>query len=264
MKWSYIIYLPALVSIAWAMIIILTKKHLTHAQILFSLSLLVHAFSITVAGIYFRGLTNNLYIYSYLLEVSAMLYAPMFYISICSLTEPSGATLKQRRVFLVPILFTIGLTIGAFGMHPSRYQDICIQTFESGRVPWQPGDIAYNFMILWNQFVFPIAGLITGFTLVFFGWRKVSIYKKRFDSYYAERLNEPHIDIREFLILTCLFIPFGLFAIYLIAIRPYYYKYWIIGCALILTSIQYLTGRFAYRYDYDARFLANHIRNQNK
>ena len=43
MKWSYILFLPAVVSIVWALVIVLTKKRLTSAQALFSLSLLVSA-----------------------------------------------------------------------------------------------------------------------------------------------------------------------------------------------------------------------------
>ena len=264
MKWSFILYLPAVVSIAWAIIIALTKKRPTHAQILFCLSLLVDAFAITVAGVFFRGQAGSLYLYDYLLEVSASFCAPMFYISICSLIEPRGATLKQRRVFLVPILFTIGLTIGAFGMHPSRYQDMCQTVIESGHIPWRPGDLAYNFMILWNQIVFPAVTVVMGTVLIIFAERKVRVYKKRFDSYYAQGLNMPHLNIREVVIISCLFLPFGMLTIYLIAFRPHYYKYWLILCAVILTVIQYLTGRFAYRYNYDARYLADYIRNQTQ
>ena len=236
MKWSYILFLPAVVSIVWALVIVLTKKRLTSAQALFSLSLLVSAFAITVAGVYFRGQVEKLFIYDFLLEVSTVFCLPLYYISICSLTEPRGATLAQRHVFLIPILFTIGLTIGAFGMHPSRYQAMCLDVAENGRIPWHPDDMAYNFMILWD--------------------------KQRFDSYYAQSLNMPRLNIREIVIITWLFLPFIMLTIYLIAYRPYYYKYWLILCALMLTVIQYLTGRFAYRYYYDARFLADYIRNQ--
>jgi hypothetical protein len=94
--------------------------------------------------------------------------------------------------------------------------------------------------------------------------RKVRRYKQRFDSYYAQGLNMPRLNIREIVIITWLFLPFIMLTIYLIAYRPFYYKYWLILCALMLTVIQYLTGRFAYRYNYDARFLADYIRNQTE
>ncbi len=229
MKWSYILFLPAVVSIVWALVIVLTKKRLTSAQALFSLSLLVSAFAITVAGVYFRGQVEKLFIYDFLLEASTVFCLPLYYISICSLTEPRGATLSQRHVFLIPILFTIGLTIGAFG-------------------------------ILWNQIVFPLLTIIMGVTLLFLSERKVRLYKQRFDSYYAQSLNMPRLNIREIVIITWLFLPFIMLTIYLIAYRPYYYKYWLILCALMLTVILYLTGRFAYRYNYDAHFLADYIR----
>ncbi len=262
MKWSYILFLPAVMSIVWALVIVLTKKRLTSAQALFSLSLLVSAFAITVAGVYFRGQVEKLFIYDFLLEASTVFCLPLYYISICSLTEPRGATLSQRHVFLIPILFTLGLVIGAFGMHPSRYQAMCLDVAENGRIPWHPDDMAYNFMILWNQIVFPLLMLIMGTVLLLLSERKVRRYKQRFDSYYAQGLNMPRLNIREIVIITWLFLPFIMLTIYLIAYRPYYYKYWLILCALMLTVIQYLTGRFAYRYNYDARFLADYIRNQ--
>lgn len=264
MKWSYILFLPALVSIAWAFVIILTKKHLTHAQVIFCLSLLVDAFAITVAGIYFRGQTDHLYIYDFLLESSALFCPPMFYIGICSLTGPRGATLGQRHVFLIPLIFILGLTIGAFGMHPSRYQAMCLEVFDSGHIPWKPGDFPYNFMIFWNQIFFPILTILFGIAILIDSGRKVRVYKKRFDSYYAQSLNEPRLNIREIIITSWLFLPLGMLIIYLIAFRPYYYKYWLILASFILTVIQYLTGRFAYRYNYDARFLADYIRNKEQ
>ena len=139
---------------------------------------------------------------------------------------------------------------------------MCLDVAENGRIPWHPDDMAYNFMILWNQIVFPLLTIIMGVTLLFLSERKVRLYKQRFDSYYAQGLNMPRLNIREIVIITWLFLPFIMLTIYLIAYRPYYYKYWLILCALMLTVIQYLTGRFAYRYNYDARFLADYIRNQ--
>lgn len=263
MKWSFILYLPAVVSIAWALVIALTKKHLTHAQILFCLLLMINAFSITVTTVYFRGQAGRLFLYDYLLEISTITCLPMYYISICSLTEPRGATLRQRRVFLVPLLFTIGLTIGAFGMHPSRYQAMCQHVFDNGRIPWIPGDPSYNFMIIWNQIVFPVVTIVMGIILLFNSGRKVRVYKERFNTCYAQGLNAPKLSAREMVVVTWMFLPFIMITIFLITYRPYLYKYWLILCAILLTVIQYLTGRFAYRYDYDARFLANYVKNLN-
>lgn len=262
MKWSFILYLPAVVSIAWALIIALTKKHLTHAQILFCILLMLNAFTITLAGVYFRGQAGRLFIYDYLLEVSTITCLPMYYVTICSLTGPRGATLRQRRVFIFPIIFTIGLTIGAFGMHPSRYQAMCLHVFENGSIPWSPDDASYNFMVLWNQIVFPVMAFVMGIVLLLNSGRKVRIYKERFNTCYAQGLNVPKLNAREIVIVTWVFLPFIMLTIFLIAYRPYYYKYWLILCAILLTVIQYLTGRFAYRYDYDARFLADYIRNK--
>ena len=262
MIWSYILYLPAVVSIVWALVIVLTKKHLTHGQILFCFTLIVDAFAIAVAGVFFRGRAGNLFIYNYLLEVSAILCSPMYYISICSLTESRGAILRQRRVFFIPLLFIVGLTIGSFGVHPSSYDAMCRQAFEDGYASIVPGYTAYNFMVIWVFYLFPIVTILMGIVLLILGERKIRRYKKSFDSYYAQGLNQPKLNIREIVIISWLFLPFGMLTFYFIAFRPIYYKYWLILCMLMLTVIQYLTGRFAYRYNYDARYLANYIRNQ--
>lgn len=246
----------------WAFVIVLAKKRLTHAQILFALSLVVDAFSIALAGIYFRGQAGRLYIYDYLLESTVILAAPMYYISVCALTEPRGATLRQRHVFIIPLLFIMGLTIGAFGMHPSRYQAMCLQVIDTGHIPWIAGDFAYNYMVLWNQIVFPVVTIVMGIILLVVSERKIRLYKQRFDSYYAHDLHMPHLNIREIVIISWLYLPFGMLTIYLIAFRPYYYKYWLILSSLMLTVIQHLTGRFAFRYNLDARFLANYVRNK--
>lgn len=264
MKWSYILYLPAIVAIAWAFIIVLTKKHFTRAQALFCIALMIDAFTITVAGVFFRGRVGSQFIYDYLFEVSAVFCIPMYYISLCALTEPRGATLRQRRVFLVPLLFIAGLTIGAFGMHPGRYQIMCLEVAEDGIIPWKSGDFAYNFMIFWNQFVFIAVLIVFGGILLFDSERKVRLFKKRFDSYYAQGLNMPKLNIREIVLVTWLFLPVLVITAFLIGYRPFYYKYWLIICAVLLIVIFYLTGHFAYRYDYDARFLADYIRNQDK
>ncbi len=260
MKWSYILFLPALISIFWAFIIILTRKRLTHAQILFTLSLLVDAVAITSSAIFFRGQVGNLYIYDYLLEISVSFCPAIYYICICSLTEPRGVTLKQRRSFFPPILFTLGLTIAAFGMHPSRYQAMCLQVIDTGHIPWHPSDFPYNFMIFWNQILFPVFILTSGIIILILSERKVRLYKYRFDSFYSKKLNLPHLDIREIVIISWIFLPFGMLTIYLIAFRPYYYKYWLILSSILLSVIQYLSGRFAYRYTLDARFLAKFIK----
>lgn len=140
---------------------------------------------------------------------------------------------------------------------------MCIEVFNNHSIRWQPGDTAYNFMVLWNQIVFPVATIIMGIILLIDSGRKVRLYKKRFDSFYARDLSMPNLNIRDIVVVTWMFLPFIMLTIFFIAFRPFYYKYWIIACAVLLTVIQYLTGRFAYRYDIDARALAEYVKNKN-
>ena len=107
-------FLPAIVSAVWALVIVMRYRRPTRSQVILSLMLLIEAVGMTVFGIFFRGQEEQIFIYTFTFEVLSVVCGPMYYIGICSHTEPRGATLKQRRVFLLPLLFIIGLTVAAF------------------------------------------------------------------------------------------------------------------------------------------------------
>ena len=126
MRWSYILFLPALVSAFWALVIVIGRRRPTRSQVILSLMLLIEAVAMTVFGVFFRGQEEQIFIYTYTFEVLAVVCGPMYYIGICSHTEARGATLEQRRVFIIPLLFIIGLTIAAFWLGPRRYGVMCV------------------------------------------------------------------------------------------------------------------------------------------
>lgn len=262
MKWSYILYLPAFVSAVWALIIVMGRRRPTRSQVILSLMLFIEAVAMTVFGVFFRGQEEHIFIYTYTWEVLAVVCGPMFYIGICAHTEARGATLEQRRVFLIPLLFIIGLTVAVFWLGPRRYEEMCRFYREYG-ISWNKEDPAWNFMTIWKYGVFPVVLIVYSFILVLIATRKIRRFQQRYNSYYAEDMNLPFFNMRDLNTIVWIFIPLAGLIYYACYFRPPYYKYWLIVSVTLLAVVQFLTGRLAYRMKYDARYLAEYIRNKN-
>ena len=262
MKWSYIVYLPAFVSAIWALVIVMGHRRPTRSQVVLSLMLLIESVAMTVFGVFFRGQEEQIFIYTYTFEVLAVVCGPMYYLAICSHTEARGITLEQRRVFLIPLLFIIGLTVAVFWLGPRRYEEMCRFYREYG-LAWNREDSAWNNMLIWKYGVFPTVLIVYSFILVIIATLKIRRFQKRYNSYYAEDMNLPYFNMRDFNIIILVFVPLAGFIYYAAYMRPHYYKYWLIVGVTLLAGVQFITGRLAYRMKYDARYLAEYIRTKN-
>lgn len=262
MKWSYIVYLPAFVSAVWALIIVMGRRRPTRSQVVLSLMLFIEAVAMTVFGVFFRGQEEHIFIYTYTWEVLAVVCGPMFYIGICAHTEARGATLEQRRVFLIPLLFIIGLTVAVSWLGPRRYEEMCLFYRENG-ISWNKEDPAWNFMTIWKYGVFPVVLIVYSFILVLIATRKIRRFQQRYNSYYAEDMNLPFFNMRDLNTIVWIFIPLAGLIYYACYFRPPYYKYWLIVSVTLLAGVQFMSGLLAYRMKYDARYLAEYIRNKN-
>jgi hypothetical protein len=261
MKWSYILFLPALVSFLWALAMVLIKKHLTRAQLLQSLTFIMEGTAMVLLAVFFRGRAGSLFIYDFLFETLVMLCGPMYYMSVCSLSEPRGASLRQRRVFLFPLFFILGLTVGAFWLGPRRYELMC-HAIRDGEAAFISGESAWNFMLFWNHILFPVMVLLLGLVIIIVSSRKTNLYQRRFNSYYADKLNAPQINTRWLTVFSWIFAPLALMAIIAVDYQPIYYKYLLILVAVLFSIVQYFSGHFCYHMDYDARYLAEIIRKE--
>ena len=262
MKWSYIMFLPAVVSWFWALATVIPKRHMTRAQLLMSLTLFAEGFAMMVLGIFFRDRVGSLFIYDFLFESTVVICGPLFYMAVCSLTEPRGVTLAQRRVFIIPLLFILGLTVGAFLIGPRRYEEMC-RLLIANESHFIPGDASWNYMYFWFHYLFPIVTIVMCFILLIISTVKMRRFQRRFNSYYAAGLRAKPIDIKPLVVLTWCFPVLADVAVYAIDMHPHYYKYWIIVCCILLTVLQFLIGRFNHHMDYDARTLAEYIKKIN-
>lgn len=263
MKWSYILFLPAVVSIAWALATVTLKKRLTRAQVLMSLLLMMVGAAILVLGVFFRGRAGSLFIYDFLYECITVMCVPLFYVGICSLTEPRGPTLAQRRSFVPGLLFILGLTIGAFNLGPRRYEEMCHQIRDNANT-WIVGDNAWNFMLFWDHWLFVAVVMIMGMALILASSRKVRIFGRRFNDLYAKDINAPKMNVRPLLTLAWTFLPLSVTTVLAIDLQPHNYKYWLIVLSVLLTGVQWLMGHFIYHLDYDARYLVQYVKGKER
>lgn len=255
MKWSFLLFLPALVSVLWATATLLLRRKLNRAQVLLSLTLILEAFAMTVMFVFFRGKAGGLFIYDFLFQSVALLIIPMYYMGICSLCEPRGVTLKQRRSFFVPLLYILILTVGAFNLGPRRYEIMC-HAIGNQSARFIAGDMAWNFMLTVSQIVFPLLLFFFSILIMASANRKFRVFINRYNTFYSDRMHKPRVKSVMLNVTSLAFFLLGFAQVLLITYRPYYYKYWLIACAVLVTVIQFFFGRQVYRMRYDARYLA--------
>lgn len=263
MKWSYILFLPAALSLFWALATLLFKRKPTNAQVLLSLLLAVETVAMVMLGVYFRGHSGVLFLYVYLFEVLSISAIAIAYVGLCALTESRGVSVRQRMVLLVPIIFVAVLTVSALGLGWRGYDRLC-HNIVAGDLAYIPGQFNYNFMLFWSHWFFPLVFIVFGAVALIVGTHKAWVYQRRFNSYYADDLGSRPIDCRVLIVFAWLFLPLGALTFWAVDFRPYYYKYWLIVLSVAMTAMQWFFGRFVYRLDHDAQFLADYIRDHHK
>lgn len=255
MKWSFILFLPALVSGLWAFATLLLRRKLTRAQVMMSFTLIMIAFALIVMSVFFRGKAGGLFIYDFLFKSVTIFTVPLYYMGICALTEPRGSTLWQRRTFVVPLLFVAGLTVCAFYLGPRRYEEMC-HAVVAGGVQFVQGDSAWNNMLFWDYLLFPALTLVYSAATMIVANHKFKVFVSRFNEFYADHVNLPKVNSSGLVVATLLYFVVGSIQVLLVEFRFQNYKYWLIACAILLTVIQFFVGRQVYKMKYDSRFFA--------
>ena len=263
MKWAFILYLPAAVSMAWALAVITFKRHPNRAQLLLSCLLIMEAFAMMVISVFFRGKAGSLFIYDFIFVSISVFCVPLYYVGICALTEPRGTTLAQRRTFIVPLLYVAGLTAGAFWLGPRQYEAMC-HALRENTDGWIAGNAAWNFMYFWDHILFPAVMLVTCIVLMLMAVHKVRIFSERVDTFYSAAIRVPTKSYRRLQLYTLAFLLLAFATVYFIDFRPPFFKYYIIVATLMIAVLQFVIGQYIYRMDYDARYIATLMSSDKK
>ena len=257
MRWSFILFLPAAVTFLWP-VAVMFKKSVSRAQVVLCLVMAMLGFAMSMMAVFFRGRAGSLFIYDYIFELTAMLCGPMFYVGVCSLTEPRGPSLRQRRVFVVPLLFAAALTVGAFWLGPRQYELLCHQ-LRDGEAAFGNG-AAWDFMLLWDHYVFNLLLIFANALLMLASTRRLVAFQRRYNGLYAHSIGGKPINVRPAIVMSWLIVPLGLTMVAMVDFRPPYFKYYLIFFSLVQTVLQFFIGRFVYSLNHDARHLASIVK----
>lgn len=263
MKWSFILFLPAVASLVWPLCLLLGKRHVLPAQVILCLTLVLEAFAMMIMAVFFRGQAGSLFIYDYIFIISCLLSPPFFYIGVCSLTEPRGVTFAQRQVFAAPLLFILAFTVGAFVVGPRRYELLCQQIRLGSPSADLLADRPTRLFYLLDHYLFLATLLAVGLPVIIASTRRLRLFQHRFNNYYASSIHAPKLDTRVIIALTALFLPLMALAVATVSFRPPYYKYLLVALSVMLAALQFFIGRFVFSLSHDARSLANYIRNKH-
>ena len=260
MKWAYILYLPALASLVWPIMMLFFKRKPTPAQMLFGVSLAVDAFTIAMMAILFRHRTGMMLVYDYLFNIGAILSAPMYFLAACSLTEPRGVTHRNRNVLIAPFLVIALVSAGLIWLGRTGYEELCQQQY-LGDYSFRPGNMPYNFMLFANFYLFVPVLAIMSIVLPLIGGHKMRVFANRYNSFYAGRnLEQPTLHIGRITTLTYIFMPLAGTYLFFSFFRPFDEKPILVLLAVMMAVVQFLRGANVYHLNVDAAQLAMLVR----
>ena len=254
MNWLYIIFLPVAASLLWPFLMVMVKRNPLLSQMILGLTMTIEAFAMIMLFITLHGKTDELFIYDFLLLVSVATCGPLYFTGICALTEPRGASPRQRRVLIIPLLYTAGLTIGAWLMGIRNYEAMCL-AIHNGSIAWNGSGTGWQFMYIWHNIVFGFLLVVVNIILMVIANRKLTVFRNRFNSFYADRLGKPLPKHRPVTIFSWIFLPLCLALLLLITHNPRAAKYLTVFLSVVIAAIQFFYGRYIYNLNYDARYL---------
>lgn len=257
----YLLLLPVLVSVGWVLYLLLLPRPRVRAHWLLGLSQLLEAFTLLGLVIYLTSAEGTLFIYDYIFELSAMFCIPVAYLGICSLTEPRGLSLAQRRVLLWPLLFVVGLTFGAFWLGPRRYDILCHLEFR-GEHALQEGDAAWNFMMVWDRYIFWLMLIVGALVWVIMGMRKMHRFEQRYRNYYAVQLGEGRVRLGALTVVNTALSPLVLIGVAVLLHGGECSPVVLAAVTVLLVLMQWRKGYDIFRQQIDARLLAQVVRKQ--
>lgn len=259
-NWTYIYLLPAAVSFFWPVVIIVRKKRVNNAQWLMCITMLMVSLGILAYMAWFRGRQQALFVYDMLFMWTAALCIPMFYMFICSLTNPHGVSLANRRLFIPPLVYCSLLLGIAFALGSNGYTGYVAETKALGCPLFEEGNTAKNMMIIFSHYGYPIF-FGTGIVLIMIiSTVKVHRFHTRFNKYYAEKVNHPKLSDMPLLLSSLFVFPLTVVITLVSYADPETYKYIDITLVVIVTLLQLMIGYYTFTLSYTAADLAREQR----
>ncbi len=234
-----ILLIPAIASTVLPIYSFLTKPSISKTN----MSLLGAQVIIGLTFFFYACRFNDYLVTEYLLNfafsILSLFAAPLFYIFVCSLTQPEGLTKKNRQVLILPIAMTIILSAMSLTCSIDDCRHYAIQVLYFKDFSFIPGNISYNLLIVIAYFIFYIAFFIETIIIVFVCIRKIESYIKLLKEHYST--NEKDIVRNKFLLMNCVI---SLATIMLLLIlKVIYFEsteiFWVIAISTTISQVHF-------------------------
>lgn len=182
LAWLFLI--PGLVIMVWPIIFVLFFKKVRPVQWLYSVAAIEIGVTIILYSCMFNTTLRDEYLLVLMYCILALFAPSIFYLFVNKLTNPEGASSKVRRVFLVPIFFSLVVVVSAVvaGRHYYRqYLDRVIYNSDNTLI----GVMEYDQLVIVGRYVFLLVLVAEVVWLVWTTIRKLLRYYTVLDDYMA-------------------------------------------------------------------------------
>lgn len=241
-------------TILWPLIILLGKKQVLRCQWIYLFSQVTIAAALFLYATFYIPSLNREYVLCFMFTIISMFCAPMYYLFIVSLTSMEGVTKRHRRVFIVPLAYSLSiLTLGLL-LHAPGYKLFLTNVYHHGDYSFIEGYTAYNLMVLVGYYGFLALMFVSILTVSIAAAVMAVRHHRTLKEYYAsyallQRRNNIIITLVSCIIVFCTVVLFGI----RISSRPPQIQMAIL--ASLASVMELILGYYAYNITYSAEEL---------
>lgn len=252
MKTDILIFLifltPALASLIWPIRTVLSSRPVLLAKWDLSAMQFLISIAITFYAANNYGLIAHPYIGDVIYTVICVFTFPFYYMFLCELTRPYGATVQDRRgAFLPPILYCIIFIILVFNMGDEKYA-LYVDRVLVHKDYTIMHDFNYDAMHLFGYWAFEFFLLLQMIVFVTSGFFRLRRYRSRLEAYSPALMAKAKnaFMVAGLVFLSCLIITYIVLNPYPTTVGEMGITYFML---ILFSSVQFLIGQYADNLD---------------
>lgn len=199
-----ILLIPAITAIILPVFTFLTKESVSKTN----MTLFGTQLTIGLTFFFYACRFHDFFVSEYLLNFAfsslSLFAAPLFYIFVCSLTQPEGLTKRNRRILIIPIIMAAILSLLTLVCSIDDCRHYAIQVLYHRDFSFIPGNLSYNILIIIAYYTFYFIFAIETIAIIIMSIIKIDGYIKFLKEYFST--NEQDIARNRFLLLNCIIV----------------------------------------------------------
>lgn len=199
-----ILLIPAITAIALPVYTFLSKESVSKTTMTLFGTQLVIGLTFFFYACRFHNYFVSEYLLNFAFSALSLFAAPLFYLFVCSLTQPEGLTQKNRRILIVPIIMAAILSILAIVCTIDDCRHYAIQVLYHRDFSFIPGHFSYNILIIIAYYAYYITFATETIVIVIVSISKIDSYINFLKNYFAS--NESDIIRTRFILLNCVLV----------------------------------------------------------